>query len=67
MTVDLLKVAQSLDQQVDMTESELRDMLKKIFTTVPTYHIKAVARMVKKGSREGRIEVLAKKVGGLIG
>ena len=50
-----------------MSESELREMLKKIFTTVPTYHIKAVARMVKKGSKEGRIEILAKKVGGLIG
>ena len=49
-----------------MSESELRGMLKQIFETAPSYHINTVARLAKKGKREGRLEKIARESGGLI-
>lgn len=49
-----------------MSEFELRELLKKVFTTVPTYHIQAVTRLIKKGEGVGKMDRLASKVGGLM-
>lgn len=35
--VDLMKVAKSLDQEVEMSESELRELMKKLFSDVPSH------------------------------
>lgn len=66
VNVDLLNVAKTLDSQVEMSEFELRELLKKVFTTVPTYHIQAVTRLIKKGEGVGKMDRLASKVGGLM-
>jgi hypothetical protein len=49
-----------------MSENELRDLLKKVFETAPSYHVNAVARLVKKGAKEGRFERLSRLTGGVI-
>jgi hypothetical protein len=50
---------------VDTSEHELRVLLKKIFTTVPSYHINAVARLTVKGTKEGKFEALTRRSGGI--
>jgi hypothetical protein len=45
----MMSVAETLNAQVEMSEFELRELLKKVFSTVPSYHINAVARLVKQG------------------
>ena len=62
----MISVAETLNGQVEMSEHELRELLKKVFATVPSYHVNAVARLVKKGGKEGKFEALARRSGGLI-
>ena len=62
----MISVAETLNGQVEMSEHELRELLKKVFSTVPSYHVNAVARLVKKGKQEGKFESLARRSGGLI-
>ena len=66
VTVNMVKVAETLNQQVEMSEIELRELLKKIFDTAPSYHVNAVARQVKKGGKESRFERLSRITGGLV-
>jgi hypothetical protein len=66
INVNLISVAEALNGQVEMSEHELRELLKKVFGTVPSYHINAVARLVKKDGKESKFEGLARRSGGLI-
>jgi 16S rRNA C1402 (ribose-2'-O) methylase RsmI len=54
--VDLISVAKKLHESVDMSEHEFRLLLQKVFENVPTYHIKAIVRTVRKGDKMGRFE-----------
>jgi hypothetical protein len=49
-----------------MSESEFRDLLKNIFSDVPSYHLNTVVRLIKKGNKKGRIEIISERLGGLI-
>jgi hypothetical protein len=49
-----------------MGESEFRELMKKLFPMVPSYHISAVVRIVKKDGKESRHERLARLVGGVV-
>lgn len=62
----MMSVAETLNGQVEMSEHELRELLKKVFSTVPSYHINTVARLVKKGGKESKMDALARRSGGLI-
>jgi len=66
VNVNMLRVAESLNSQVDMSESELRGLLKQIFETAPSFHINSVARLAKKGKKESRMEKITRMSGGLI-
>lgn len=66
VTVNMLRVAETLNNHIDMSEAELRELLKKVFETAPSYHINSVARLAKKGKKEGRFERLARITGGVI-
>jgi hypothetical protein len=45
--VDILKVAKKLNEEVQMSESEFRDLLKNLFSEVPSYHLSTVVRIVR--------------------
>ena len=66
VTVNMLRVAETLNNSIDMSEADLRELLKKVFETAPTYHINSIARLVKKGKNEGRFERLSRISGGVI-
>lgn len=51
----MMSVAETLNAQVEMSEFELRELLKKVFSTVPSYHINAVTRIVKQGKKESKM------------
>lgn len=63
--VDILQMCKTLDSQVEMSEHELRMLMKSLFPTVPSYHINAVSRMAKKGKRESRMDGLVRRSGGI--
>ena len=60
--IDLLKVAQKLNESVEMSDHDFRVMLKDIFDSVPTYHINQIVKVVKKGNKEYRFERLSRMV-----
>ena len=66
MNVNMMRVAETLNNQIDMSEAELRELLKKVFETAPSYHVNSIARLVKKGNKEGRFERLSRISGGVI-
>jgi len=45
--INLLSVAKKLDESIDMSEGEFRDLLKAMFKDVPSYHLATVVRLVK--------------------
>jgi hypothetical protein len=45
-----------------MSENEFRLLLAKVFENVPTYHLKAIVRSVKKGDKMGKMEYLSHKI-----
>ena len=47
MKVNILTIAQRLNDQVEMSEGEFRDLLKALFPDVPSYHTSAVTRIVR--------------------
>lgn len=49
-----------------MAEGEFRELLKKMFSDVPSFHINTVVRLVKSQGKQGRIDLIAKRVGGIV-
>ena len=45
--INVLTIAQRLNEEVDMHEGEFRDLLKKMFSDIPSYHINTIVRLVK--------------------
>lgn len=39
LNCNVLDIAKKLDQEIDMSEGEFRDLLKKMFSEIPSYHI----------------------------
>ena len=66
LTVNIIEVAKSLNNQVEMGESEFRELMKSVFPSVPSYHLSAIVRIVRKDGKESRQERLARLVGGLL-
>ena len=64
--MNLLKVAKQLDQTVEMSEGEFRDLLKVMFADVPSYHLNTVVRLVKQGKKKKRLNVLSDRLGGIM-
>ena len=60
--IDLISVAKKLNESVDMSEHEFRLLLTKVFENVPSYHIKSIARSVKKGNKMGEFERLSHSI-----
>ena len=66
LTINIIDLARSLNFEVEMGEAEFRNLLKKLFPQIPTYHISAVVRIVRKDGKESRHERLARLVGGAV-
>ena len=66
LTINIIDMAKTLNSQVDMGEAEFRELMKKLFPHVPTYHISAVVRIVKKEGNESRHERLSRLLGGVL-
>jgi hypothetical protein len=49
-----------------MAEGEFRDLLKKMFNDVPSHHIHAIVRLVKSEGKKSRVEIISKRVGGIL-
>ena len=49
-----------------MAEGEFRDLLKKMFSDVPSFHINTIVRLVKSKGKTGRIDLISQRVGGII-
>lgn len=64
--INMLDVAKKLDESIDMSEGEFRDLLKNMFSDVPSYHISTVVRLVKRGDKKSRLNELSEKVGGIM-
>lgn len=64
--VNILTVAQRLNEQVEMSEGEFRDLLKGLFPEVPSYHLKAVARIVSSKGRKTRMSIISERLGGAL-
>ena len=55
-----MKVAERLNEEVEMSEGEFRNLLKSIFKSakLPSYHINTIVRQVRTEGRKGRIQVI---------
>ena len=62
----MLSVAKKLDSNIEMAEGEFRDLLKSMFSDVPSYHINTVVRLVRQGNKRKRIEVISERLGGIV-
>ena len=51
--VNIMKVAERLNEQVEMHEGEFRDLLGSLFPEIPSYHIGTVVRLSRKGKQMG--------------
>jgi hypothetical protein len=63
---DLLHMCKTLNSKVEMTEHELRSLMKDLFPDVPSYHINAVTRLAKQDGKESRLEGLLRRSGGIV-
>lgn len=66
VTINIIEVARALNAQVEMGESEFRGLMKAVFPNVPSYHLAAIVRIIRKNGKESRHERLARIVGGMI-
>lgn len=64
MKVNLLSVAQKLNDQVQMGEGEFRSLMKALFPDVPSYHINTVVRLTKSEGKKGRFSTITDRLGG---
>ena len=50
-----------------MNDNDFRDLMKRIFPEMPSYHIDGVIKIAKKGERkENTVDRLSKLVGGIM-
>jgi hypothetical protein len=49
-----------------MREIDFRNMLKSVFPDVPAHQINALVRHVKSKGKESKMDVLQKKLGGIL-
>jgi len=63
---NILTLAERLHGEVEMHDSEFRDLLKKLFPELPTAHIHSVVRTVKQGKKPKRFGVILDRVGGVL-
>jgi hypothetical protein len=61
-----VSVATKLDESIEMSEGEFRDLLKSMFSDVPSYHLNTVVRLVRQGDKKKRLDVLSKRLGGIM-
>jgi len=54
LTINIIEVAKALNSQVEMGEAEFRSLMKSVFPQVPSYHLAAVVRIVRKDGKESR-------------
>lgn len=66
MKVNILAVAEKLNDEVDMLEAEFRDLLKKVFPDVPSSHIHSIVRTVRMKGKKKRFDTLVERVGGIM-
>ena len=64
--VNIMVVAKKLDETIEMSESEFRELLKSMFAEVPSYHLNTVVRLVRQANKPKRMDVLTKRLGGII-
>lgn len=66
--VDLVKLAERLNEEIDMSEGEFRSLLQTLFAgeKVPSYHLKTIVRMVRSNGKKKRTEVIADRLGGVV-
>ena len=66
LNVNIIELAKSLNSEVEMGEAEFRELLGKLFPQIPTYHISAIVRIVRKDGKESRHERLSRLLGGVL-
>lgn len=65
--VNAIEIAKKLDNTIEMSDDDFRDLLKGIFPEMPSYHIDALIKITKKPQRKpNKIERLSKLVGGIM-
>ena len=65
--VNAIEIAKQLEGKVEMADEDFRDLLKSIFTEMPSYHIDALVKIAKKDQRrEPNIDRLSKLIGGVM-
>lgn len=45
-----------------MTDNDFRNLLTTVFDNVPTYHLKSIAKSIKKNNKKSSLENLWEKV-----
>ena len=55
-----------MDESVDMSESEFRNLLKSMFTDIPSYHLNSIVRLVRLDGKKRRIDIISDRLGGFI-
>ena len=67
VNVNVIKVAKSLNNTVEMSDKEFRAVLRNIFPDMPGFHIDAVVKLAKESERPERsIDRLSRLVGGIL-
>ena len=66
--VDLVQIAERLNNEIEMSEGEFRSLLQALFAgnNVPSYHLKTVVRMVRSNGKKRRADIVAARLGGII-
>lgn len=65
VNINILNIAEKLNDQVEMGEGEFRELMKTTFSEIPSYHINAIVRIVRQGKKRKRVDILADRVGGI--
>mmetsp|Transcript_4366 Transcript_4366/g.7373 ORF Transcript_4366/g.7373 Transcript_4366/m.7373 type:complete len:396 (-) Transcript_4366:46-1233(-) len=60
--VDIMRVAKKLNEQVQMSEGEFRDLIKGLFGEVPTQHVNQIVRLTRQGGKQGRMAVIQERL-----
>ena len=67
VNVNIIKVAKTLNDTVEMGDKEFRNLLKSIFPDLPGFHIDTIVKLAKAKERpEPMIDRLSRFTGGIM-
>ena len=64
MKINILTMAEKLNNEVEMAEGEFRDLLRTLFPDIPSSHINTIVRKVRSKGKKRRSDIVLDRLGG---